>query len=130
MRQRVLTGEKAMDRKEIANTPGEAEHPDEGMTRRELLKVGAGSMAGMALTGVPTFRQGTGDPQLPEEDLQRWFNTAAGMGAVRAGNIVGPLIDGRNAFSDMLTAMRSATGPGHYIYLLGWWLTDGFQLIP
>lgn len=119
-----------MNEKEIENPSVEAGQPDDGLTRRELLKVGAGSMMGVALTGFPSPPEPRGDPELPEEDRARWFNTAAGMGRVRDGNSAEAFIDGRQAISDMMTAMRTANAQGHFIYLLGWWLTDSVQLIP
>lgn len=69
------------------------------------------------------------DAKLPAS--QRWFTSGGSpaMGPVRAGNEVMYLIDGEVTFREMVSAIRTATGAGHFIYLLGWWLTDSFQLI-
>jgi len=48
---------------------------------------------------------------------------------VRAPNEVVPYIDGRRAFRDIVSAIRTAKGPGHFIYLVGWLLTHTFPLI-
>lgn len=60
----------------------------------------------------------------------RWFETGGSppMQPVWAGNDVKYLIDGTETFQEMVAAIETATKPGHYIYLLGWWLSDGFPL--
>jgi phosphatidylserine/phosphatidylglycerophosphate/cardiolipin synthase-like enzyme len=52
------------------------------------------------------------------------------MGPVRTNNEVMYLIDGPETFAQMARAMRTASAPGHFIYLLAWWLSDDFPLIP
>jgi phosphatidylserine/phosphatidylglycerophosphate/cardiolipin synthase-like enzyme len=59
-------------------------------------------------------------PPQPDGGLHRW-RTLLGPDA-REGNDVVELIDGADTFRAMHAAIRTATGPGHYIYLLGWWL--------
>lgn len=49
---------------------------------------------------------------------------------LRTGNLVNFLVDGVDTFSAMHRAILTATGEEHYIYLLGWWLTDDFPLVP
>jgi len=49
---------------------------------------------------------------------------------VRSGNEVIELIDGPQAFVEMVRAIKTATTQDHFIYLLGWWLTDSFALLP
>jgi len=67
--------------------------------------------------------------------VPKWFDTdrAARMQPVRAGNdvryFVGPVANGRETFKEMVAAMRTARTNGHYIYLLGWWLSTDFELI-
>jgi phosphatidylserine/phosphatidylglycerophosphate/cardiolipin synthase-like enzyme len=46
----------------------------------------------------------------------------ARLAATRAGNVVTPLIDGHSTFDAMAAAIRSATGPEHFVYLAAWWL--------
>jgi phosphatidylserine/phosphatidylglycerophosphate/cardiolipin synthase-like enzyme len=61
-----------------------------------------------------------GDPRKNEVD--RWYETGGNppMRDVTSGNTVKYMIDGPAAFSEILKAIRTATGPGHFIYLLGW----------
>jgi len=59
----------------------------------------------------------------------RWKSVLGGS-KVRSGNQVKFLIDGRQTFEAMVAAIKTATHNQHYIYLLGWWLTDNFPLIP
>lgn len=42
--------------------------------------------------------------------------------AARDGNEVVPLVDGPETFRALHAAIGTATAPGHYVYLLGWWL--------
>jgi phosphatidylserine/phosphatidylglycerophosphate/cardiolipin synthase-like enzyme len=44
------------------------------------------------------------------------------------GNTVEPLIDGPAAFKAMRRAIESATGPDHFVYLLGWWVDPWVHL--
>jgi phosphatidylserine/phosphatidylglycerophosphate/cardiolipin synthase-like enzyme len=67
-------------------------------------------------------------PVSPTLIPNRWLNLLGPQG-VRTGNQVASLIGGGETFKAMVEAIRTATGPGHYIYLLAWWLTDDFQLI-
>lgn len=48
---------------------------------------------------------------------------------VTAHNDVAALIDGRETFRAMYEAIQTAKRPTHYIYLLGWWLDDQFDLV-
>jgi phosphatidylserine/phosphatidylglycerophosphate/cardiolipin synthase-like enzyme/outer membrane protein OmpA-like peptidoglycan-associated protein len=57
----------------------------------------------------------------------RW-QIILGKNYCRPGNRVAFLVDGPAAFEAMALAIRTAKRPGHYIYLLGWWLDDGFNL--
>ena len=50
------------------------------------------------------------------------------MGRVTSNNQVSYLIRGRRTFDAMMRAMRTANAPGHFIYLLGWWLSDDFPV--
>lgn len=56
----------------------------------------------------------------PEDLSMRWFDPAAGT--IEVGNEVKYLVNGSEAFPEMAAAMKTAVGPGHFIYLLGWWL--------
>jgi phosphatidylserine/phosphatidylglycerophosphate/cardiolipin synthase-like enzyme/outer membrane protein OmpA-like peptidoglycan-associated protein len=69
---------------------------------------------------------GPGGPSL---DPARW--TAIMMSPdLRIGNFVNFLVDGAETFREMHRAILTATNDQHYIYLLGWWLSDDFALIP
>jgi len=59
----------------------------------------------------------------------RWSGIMASPD-LHTGNLVNFLIDGPTTFQEMRRAMLTATGAGHYIYLLGWWMCDDFPLIP
>jgi len=51
------------------------------------------------------------------------------MPPVRQGNEVKYLIDGKEAFQDMVDAIESATNSEeHFIYFLNWWFDDSFDL--
>jgi phosphatidylserine/phosphatidylglycerophosphate/cardiolipin synthase-like enzyme len=77
----------------------------------------------------------TPSPSLPPPAAKirrkRWFETGGTppMQPVRAGNDVRYLIDGRATFAEMVRAIRTATTSSHYIYVLGWRLSDDFELI-
>ncbi len=49
---------------------------------------------------------------------------------LRSGNAVRSLIDGRETFEQMEIDINSAKGKADYIYLLGWDMTDDFDLVP
>lgn len=59
----------------------------------------------------------------------RWKSVIGGA-KVKSGNQVDFLIDGRQTFEAIVRAIKTTTSSQHYIYLLGWWLTDSFPLIP
>ena len=61
----------------------------------------------------------------------RWFDTGSSltMPPVRAGNAALHLVGGKKTFEEMVRAIRTANAPGHYVYLLGWWLSMDFELI-
>ena len=58
-----------------------------------------------------------------------WFPEAIGKSSVRSPNEVIPYIDGRDAFRDIVAAIRTTRGQGHFIYLVGWRLIHNFPLI-
>lgn len=76
-----------------------------------------------------------GDTPLELDTVNSWFNQFLSRGdltpcEVRSGNDVRELVDGEETFAEMVQAIRTATGPGHFIYLLNWWMSDDFPLIP
>jgi phosphatidylserine/phosphatidylglycerophosphate/cardiolipin synthase-like enzyme len=80
---------------------------------------------------VPPVPATTVDRRLTRAEVLRWFPTGMDtqgqpLGRITSNNRVIHLIRGRATFDAMLRAMRTATGPGHFIYLMGWWLTDSF----
>lgn len=70
---------------------------------------------------------------LMREEVLRWFakgtdSQGQPMGRVTSNNHVVYLIRGRSTFDAMMCAMRTAYAPGHFVYLLGWWLSDDFPV--
>src|SRR5215470_6715283 len=67
-------------------------------------------------------------------DPTRWSSIISGAissnASLRTGNAVMYLIDGLTTFKEMVDAIGTATGDGHYIYLLGWILEDDFDMVP
>ncbi|MFQ5422002.1 MAG: phosphatidylserine/phosphatidylglycerophosphate/cardiolipin synthase family protein, partial [Anaerolineae bacterium] len=57
-----------------------------------------------------------------------WFRRDSGMLPLRRGNEVKYLIDGQQAFREMVEAIRTATGLGHFIYMSNWYCDDSFNL--
>lgn len=81
---------------------------------------------------VPNVLRVPTDPVSP--DPKHWFSKGLAYGSGRTvevteGNEVTYLIDGWQTFQAMIDAMETATGPDHFIYLLGWFLGDGFPLV-
>ena len=62
------------------------------------------------------------------DDTSAWFLTAS-MPAVLAGNQVKYYIDGRDAFPEMVAAMRTAVQPNHFIYMVNWFCDVDFHLL-
>ncbi|MBI2906443.1 MAG: peptidoglycan-binding protein [Chloroflexi bacterium] len=58
----------------------------------------------------------------------RWVSIMSSP-ELRTGNFVNYLVDGRGTFRAMHTAILTANSEQHYIYLLGWWLTDDLPLV-
>jgi phosphatidylserine/phosphatidylglycerophosphate/cardiolipin synthase-like enzyme len=58
------------------------------------------------------------DPRDP--NFSRWFDTS--IRPMRAGNRVTPLVGGLETFAAMGDAIQTATGKGHYIYMLNWYM--------
>ncbi len=55
-----------------------------------------------------------------------WFTNDAPP--VTYGNQVKYFVDGPETFHEMIWAIRTAHQPGHFIYLLNWWLDVDFEL--
>ena len=67
------------------------------------------------------------------QQMPKWFATGTDnqgqpMRRVTENNSVQYLIRGTETFQTMFKVMRTATKPGHFIYLLGWWLDYEFNL--
>jgi phosphatidylserine/phosphatidylglycerophosphate/cardiolipin synthase-like enzyme len=64
----------------------------------------------------------------------RWYETGGNppnrRQPVRAGNDVQYFVDGPTTFKEMVRVIRTAKSRGHFIYLLGWWMSYDFELIP
>ena len=58
------------------------------------------------------------DPRDP--NASRWFDSS--IRPLRTGNQVTTLVNGSEAFPLMGTAMATATGAGHFIYMLNWFV--------
>jgi phosphatidylserine/phosphatidylglycerophosphate/cardiolipin synthase-like enzyme len=73
-------------------------------------------------------------PSMPPIDPPRWApilrSYMSSATTLRTDNAVKFLVDGAATFPEMVAAMRTAQSAEHYIYLLGWILKDGFELIP
>jgi phosphatidylserine/phosphatidylglycerophosphate/cardiolipin synthase-like enzyme len=65
-------------------------------------------------------------PTLPNS----WFDQGTGMPPVLPGNEVNVLIDGENAFREIVAAMRKANSPGDFIYIVNWFCDVDFALVP
>jgi phosphatidylserine/phosphatidylglycerophosphate/cardiolipin synthase-like enzyme len=67
----------------------------------------------------------------PFDAAPHWFpDPGIGASNVRVPNEVVAYIDGHMAFKDIAAAIRTASRPGHFIYLLGWELVTDFELVP
>ena len=95
-----------------AATPPAA-RPSPGQDTELAVGVGARAPAGAPAAGRPTPARWTSIFRAPD---------------LRVGNSVHFLVDGRATFAAMHRAIRTATNNQHYIYLLGWWLSDDFPL--
>jgi len=106
---------------------GEAEpvSPDPAMNRRVQVCLGRAVAPRPPKKNPPPRRKNV------EQEIRRWFTTGGrpAMQPIRPGNDVLPLIGGAQAFGEMLRAIWTATGPGHFIYLAGWYLDDSFPLV-
>jgi phosphatidylserine/phosphatidylglycerophosphate/cardiolipin synthase-like enzyme len=77
-------------------------------------------------------------PRLPTDaavkDPKRWFIDRVDKGnrpsPPTSDNEVTFLIDGKETFPAMVEAIKTASGPDHFIYLLGWVLYIDFPLTP
>lgn len=67
-------------------------------------------------------------------DPPRWGPILAPLlspdATLRAGNAVRTMIDGRATFETMLFDINATSGDKDYIYLLGWDMTEDFDLVP
>ena len=110
--------------------PGEAREWDGVIGAKTWAKLDAATTAiipVVPIVPVPT------DRQLSRAEVMRWFTGGMDtqgqpMGRVTSNNQVSYLIRGRRTFDAMMRAMRTANAPGHFIYLLGWWLSDDFPV--
>jgi phosphatidylserine/phosphatidylglycerophosphate/cardiolipin synthase-like enzyme len=144
-----MMSEKNLDRgqsrndNDIAEPNPDAEQTNSGITRRQLLQAGAGALAGLALAGVPSATADEDDGIRPLTMAQgmRWFDTSLVQGdgvtpcRVWQGNEVLDLIDGPQTFWNMVQAIKTTIKPdaaakGYFVYLLNWWATDSFPLLP
>jgi phosphatidylserine/phosphatidylglycerophosphate/cardiolipin synthase-like enzyme/outer membrane protein OmpA-like peptidoglycan-associated protein len=109
-----------------------AEHIDE-------LEPGGGSRIDLQVEScgeAPSARTRAEDQRRVEVCIRpppRWFETGGRgptqMQPVWLGNAVRCFTDGAATFEDMVRSIRTAKAPDHYIYLLGWFLDDNFELI-
>src|SRR6202158_554738 len=58
-----------------------------------------------------------------------WYGNGIGMPSVVDGNQVKYLIDGKEAFREMVAAMRTARAPGDFIYMVNWCCDVDFPLL-
>lgn len=65
------------------------------------------------------------------DDPASWFiANLAPLPRFTLGNRVTPILDGLPAFAQVAQAIRSVRGADSYLRLIGWWLSDNFELIP
>jgi phosphatidylserine/phosphatidylglycerophosphate/cardiolipin synthase-like enzyme len=60
---------------------------------------------------------------------EEWYSNGIGMPQVVDGNQVKFLIDGKEAFREMVAAMRTASAPGDFIYMVNWCCDVDFPLL-
>jgi hypothetical protein len=78
-------------------------------------------------TGVTNTIRVPHDRFLDEHD--QWYSASGGLPADVEGNSqVKYLVDGTEAFPEMQAAIRTATGPDHFIYMLNWFCDVDFDL--
>jgi hypothetical protein len=108
-----------------SNSPAESPEPEAEPTPSH--QVGTSANAPWAMHVVRDEEEAAGIEPI-DQRVDRW---ARALGArMRPGNQVTGLVDGPETFGSILRAMRTATGPGHFIYLLGWWLDLDLPLAP
>jgi phosphatidylserine/phosphatidylglycerophosphate/cardiolipin synthase-like enzyme len=66
----------------------------------------------------------------PDDETRSWLVPNTGSPRYTEGNQVTPIPDGADLFRQYDTALRTATGPGHFIYINGWLMVDNFELVP
>ncbi|MFL5910944.1 MAG: S8 family serine peptidase [Gaiellaceae bacterium] len=90
------------------------------ITEHNLMEDGAAPPPGYA--GPPVVPVTPPSPPAPPGDdaVARWRRLLGTSS--RDGNDVVELVDGPETLRAMLAAIRTATGRGHYVYQLGWWL--------
>src|SRR5262249_24902659 len=103
---------------------------EDGIARRQTLsKLDQLFVGPLPVPPPPLPPQPPPPPTPPGADFARW-RRALGGPRVQDGNGVDALIDGLRTFQAMVNTMRTATTNEHYIYLLGWWLSDDFPMVP
>src|SRR5262249_37681063 len=101
------------------------------------LSLATAAIADASLCGAGSMGIGIaadGDPVLTEAQVRRWFDPNITLSRpVRRGNRVNFLVDGSVTFQVMAEELRKISArPFDYqfAYLLGWWLSDNFPLVP
>jgi len=68
-------------------------------------------------------------PQSQSDRTNSWFDQGEGMPPALPGNEVRYLIDGEDAFREIVAAMRRANSPRDFIYIVNWFCAVDFALI-
>ena len=63
------------------------------------------------------------------DETNSWFEQGDGMPPVLPGNEVKYLIDGEEAFREIVAAMRAANSPRDFIYIVNWFCDVDFPLV-
>lgn len=74
--------------------------------------------------------QAPGDTIITTQNVLNWYDQSSGMRGVYSGNLVEPLIDAPETYTDMRNAMAAASGPTDFIYMLNWWMDDTYPTDP
>ena len=68
-------------------------------------------------------------PRGHSDRTSSWFEHGEGMPPALPGNEVKYLIDGEEAFREIVAALRKANSPGDFIYIVNWFCDVDFSLV-
>lgn len=63
--------------------------------------------------------------------VHQWFvDNTAPLTKFTEKNKVTPLVDGLNAYAEMVPWFKRAVNPENFVWHVGWWCSDDFELVP